>query len=138
MSARDFNIASYTKYLVEHKLMASRCDRCQIMFLPPRPLCPQCHSQEMSWQPLKGLGKVLGFTSIAIGPTAMVARGHGRDNPYVTALVQMEEGPSVTALLEGVNAGDLENARIGMPVEADFKEEGEGETKTVTLVFRPR
>ncbi len=137
MGAEEFSIAAYNRYLAEGKLMASLCHRCQVLFLPPRPLCPQCHCREMGWEELKGRGKVLGFTSIAIVPTAMAARGYGRDNPYVTAVVQMEEGPSVTALLEGVDPRAPESTWVGMPVVAEFKKGGQGEERKVTLVFKP-
>ena len=138
MGSEEFTIAGYNKYLAEHKLMASRCERCQILFLPPRPVCPQCHNREMSWQQLNGDGRVLGFTSIAIVPTTMTARGFGRDNPYMTAVVQMEEGPALAGMLQGVDAKDPESTKVGMPVVADYMEEGEGDAKQVTLVFRPR
>ncbi|MFQ5933440.1 MAG: Zn-ribbon domain-containing OB-fold protein, partial [Dehalococcoidia bacterium] len=68
MGADEFSIASYNSYLAEHKLMASKCDLCESLSLPPRAVCPQCHGREISWRPLQGEGKVLGFTSIAIVP----------------------------------------------------------------------
>ena len=137
MEDDDFTISSYQNHLASRKLTASRCESCKLLFLPPRPVCPQCHGRDMGWQELSGKGKVLGFTSITIVPTTMAARGYGRDNPYVTAVVQTDEGPGITAILEGVDAADPTATSIGMPVIADFKEETQGEETNVTLVFRP-
>ena len=92
----------------------------------------------MSWAELSGKGKVIGMTSVAIAPSAMVERGFGRDNPYVTAIVSLDDGPSIAARIEGVDANDLPGSvSIGMAVVADFLEETVDEEKRATLVFRP-
>ena len=39
----------------------------------------------------------------------------------------------VNSRYDGVRIED----RVGMPVVADFEEEGEGDERSVTLVFRP-
>ena len=40
-------------------------------------------------------------------------------------------------MLDGVDAADPDAVSIGMPVEASFKEEGEGEEARKSLVFHP-
>ena len=67
----------------------------------------------------------------------MAAKGYGRDKPYLSAVVQTEEGPGITAMLEGFDAADPGAVSIGMPVMAAFKEEGEGEEAKKSLVFEP-
>ena len=132
MAEADFTVASYEGHLQERKLMASRCGDCDGLFLPPRPICPICHTRNMAWAELRGEGTVVGFTSIAVVPTAMAARGFGRDRPYLTGLVALKDGPNVAARIEA--AGDA--ASVGTPVRADFIEESDGDRKKVTLVFR--
>lgn len=143
----EFNLASYHKALRDHKLMASRCTQCNALFVPPRAICSNCHAQAMKWEQLQGEGKVLGFTAIAITPTAMVGKGFGRANPFVTALIELKEGPSITARLEGVDTRSVEkNVRVGMPVQAEFVLEetvrvgirGRASGRQVSLVFRPK
>ncbi len=145
--ADEFNIAAYHKALKERKLSASRCTQCNAVFLPPRAICSHCHAQAMTWIQLQGEGKVLGFTSIAITPTSMAYRGYGRTNPFVTALVELKEGPCISARLEGVDFRNLEKSvKVGMPVQADFLPEdtarvglrGRASGRQVTLVFRPK
>jgi uncharacterized OB-fold protein len=68
----------------------------------------------------------------------MAAKGYGRDKPYLTAIVALDEGPSTTARIEVDSTEDLEKSiHVGMAVRADFVEETEGEDMKVTLVFRP-
>ena len=118
MEQSDFTISSYNRHVSEGKLMASRCEKCDILYLPPRPVCPECHGTDMGWKELSGKGKVIGVTAITIVPTGMAAKGYGRDKPYLSAVVQTEEGPGITAMLEGFDAADPGAVSIGMPVMA--------------------
>ena len=93
MEQTDFTISTYKQNISEGKLVAGRCEKCDVLYLPPRPVCPQCHGTDMGWQELSGKGKVVGYTSITIVPTGMAAKGYGRDKPYWSAVVQTEEGP---------------------------------------------
>ena len=147
MGAEEFNVAAYHKSLAEHKLMASRCTQCNTLFLPPRPICSHCQNQEMTWAELQGEGKIIGFSSIAITSNAMAGKGFGRNNPHMSALVELKEGPSIAARLEGVDPKNPEESvRVGMPVQADFLMEetvrvglrGRASGRQVTLVFRPK
>ena len=139
MGAGNFSVAAYQEHVSQRKLMASRCGHCQALYLPPKPICSACHTQDMAWQELKGEGTIIGFTSIAIVPTAMAAKGFGRDKPYLTAIVSLAEGPTITARVEVSDSENLERSvEVGTPVRAYFPEETVGEEKSVTLVFRPR
>ncbi|MDP6403052.1 MAG: OB-fold domain-containing protein [SAR202 cluster bacterium] len=138
MADQAFTIAAYRKNVAERKIMASRCNLCDALHLPPRPICTNCHGRDLAWEELGGAGTILGFTSITISPTAMAAKGYGRDKPYLTAIVALDEGPSTTARIEVDSTEDLEKSiHVGMAVRADFVEETEGEDMKVTLVFRP-
>ena len=138
MGLENFSISSFQQYLRERRLMGSRCNDCGALYLPPRPICPACQTRKMSWAELGGKGTVIGFTSIAIVPADMAARGFGCDNPYVTAVVAMEEGTAITARIDLAGAADDERSvHVGMAMRADFQEEAFGEEKGVTLVFRP-
>ena len=129
MTSTDFSIEGYRQNVQDRKLRGSRCGNCQTIHLPPHPICVNCRSTNMSWEELSGKGSIVGLTSIAIGLPRMGALGFGRDNPYTTGVVALDEGPGITARIEG------EDAEVGALVEADFIEEGDGET-TVTLIFK--
>lgn len=144
MDSRPVTIESFDKFLAEKKLMGSRCKGCGAIWLPPRPICLQCHSDELEWVELKGKGKIVAFTVIGVGPMPMVWEGYGRDNPYCAGVVELEEGPRVSAQIMGVDVAHPENIRIGTPVIADFTErrtwhliEEVAKTRKSYLVFRP-
>jgi uncharacterized OB-fold protein len=134
----EFTLFAYQNGLSERRITASRCEGCGALYLPPRPLCPTCQTQNMSWTELSGEGTVIGSSSIAIVPSAMAAKGFGRDRPYIAGVVLLKEGPSVTARIE-LPDGEASDPTVdvGTRVKADFLEETDGDRRGVTLVFRP-
>jgi uncharacterized OB-fold protein len=133
---RPFTAASFNQFLSENKLMGSRCPHCQEIFLPPRAICPKCHSNQMEWVEMSGKGKLAAFTSIYIGPTFMNEAGFGKDNPYITGIVELEEGVKISALVLGLDARHPESIQIGIPLKVEFTEQGEGEARRAVLAFR--
>jgi uncharacterized OB-fold protein len=83
-------------------------------------------------------GKLAAFTSIYVGPSAMVAAGHDRNNPYVTGIVELPGGAKISARILGVDAKNPSIEWIGRPVAAKFVEQGEGDAKGVALAFEAR
>jgi hypothetical protein len=137
MAEREFTSTSFSQFLNEKKIMGSKCKKCGAVFLPPRPLCTKCHSREMEWVEMKGKGKLAAFTTIAVAPTFMVQEGYGRDNPYCCGIVELEEGPKISAFILGVDARNPEQIQIGTPLSVEFVEKGEGESKKTYLAFKP-
>jgi uncharacterized protein len=133
---RPFTAASFYQYMNEKKLMAARCGDCGGVYLPPRAICPRCHSERLEWLETSGKGKLAAFTAIGVGPTFMVQAGFGRDNPYVTGIVEMEEGVKISARILGVDAHKPESIQIGTPVTVAFVEQGEGEASKTYLAFQ--
>jgi uncharacterized OB-fold protein len=136
MSEETFTSAAFYRFLEEHKLMACRCRACGTLHLPPRPICTNCHGEEIEWIETSGQGTLRAFTTIHVAPTAMVEAGHGRDNPYCVGIVQLTEGPSISAQIVGVDATRPEDIVIGQPVQVVFIERGEGEEQHTYLAFR--
>jgi uncharacterized OB-fold protein len=136
MEQRLFNDISYERFLSEGKLMGSKCRKCGALFLPPRPLCVQCYSTEMEWVQMKGRGKLVAFTCIAVGPPDMMREGYNRKNPYVCGVVELEEGVKVVARIQGVNGAQPETIKVGMPLQVEFLQRKEDNAKSV-LAFRP-
>jgi uncharacterized OB-fold protein len=132
---RPFTAASFNQYLAEHRLMGMRCPACDATYLPPRAICPQCHGDTLAWVELSGRGKLAAFTSIYVGPSAMVAEGYDRNNPYVSGIVETEEGAKISARIVGVDARRPDIAWIGTPLTVTFLDRGEGEQKSAVLAF---
>lgn len=143
MSEMPFTAASFDKFCSERKVMASRCKKCATIWLPPRPLCIKCKSDEMEWVELKGKGKLVSFTVIGVGPRTMIDEGYDRDHPYCSGVVELEEGPRISTQILEVDVNHPENIKIGTPLTADFIERGSyslvpaiANTRKSYLVFR--
>ncbi|MBI9045650.1 MAG: Zn-ribbon domain-containing OB-fold protein [Anaerolineaceae bacterium] len=136
MSERAFTSHSFNQFLSEGQLMGTRCKSCGSLFLPPRPVCKDCHSIDMEWEALAGKGKLAAYSIINIAPTAMLEAGYGRDNPYCAAIVELEEGPSISAQILGVDAKQPESIKLGIPLELDLVVRGEGENARTFLAFK--
>ena len=118
--------------------MGSRCSHCEALYVPPRPLCSKCYMADMEWQELSGEGKLTGFTAIAIAPGFMAKQGFGRQKPYLTGVVQLAEGPSVSGRIEGMDPSTPEKVAIGTEVKAMFlKNPDLAEGHLVMLGFKP-
>jgi len=135
MSERPFTGQAFYQYLGEQKLMGSRCKSCGALYAPPRPLCPACYGNDMDWEQLGGKGKLIAFTTVNIAPTAMIEAGYGRNNPYCTGIVQLDEGPAVSAQIIGVDPAAPEQIAVGTPLQVAFVRRGEGENKRTYLAF---
>ena len=92
----------------------------------------------MEWTELLGRGTLTAYTVIAVGPTFMVEEGYDRKNHYCSGIVQLEEGPKMSARITGVAIKKPETIKIGTPLEVDFLESGEGESKKTFLAFKKR
>jgi uncharacterized OB-fold protein len=87
--------------------------------LPPRVVCPDCGSSDLSKERLPPTGTVETFTVVHVGAPEFAA-----DVPYVTAIAAF--GPvRLTGLLRGVEAAD-EAIPIGLEVEAGVETREDG------------
>ena len=124
---RTFTQTSFQAYLSEHQLMGSRCGSCNTLHLPPRPMCPDCYGESMTWEAVEGDGEIAAYTTVYIGPSAMIAAGYGRDNPYASAVVKLAAGPSISGQVVGVDPADTDKLAVGTQVKIAFIER-EGKT----------
>jgi hypothetical protein len=111
---------SFEQFLAEKRLMGSQCASCSKIWVPPRPLCPDCHKNDMQWVEMAGTGTLAAFTSISICPPWMAQLGFGRENPYCTGVVRLDEGPRIVARIDGVDARHPERIDIGLPLAIRF------------------
>ena len=135
-TTRPFSAASFEQYLSEHQLMVVRCTQCNANFVPPRAICLRCHSDQMEWAAASGKGSLAAFTVIYSGPTFMVEQGFDRKSPYISGIVALEEGTSVSARITGIDPLHPEAIQIGTSLTVEFVEFGEGEAKKAYLAFK--
>lgn len=135
LNATAFNGTAYYGFLKEHRLMGSRCSKCGAVYAPPRPLCATCPDADLEWVELSGEGTLASYSVISIAPTAMIEAGYGRDNPYCSGVVQLAEGPRISAQILGVDVAHPETIAVGAPAKVAFIERGEGDTRKTFLAF---
>jgi uncharacterized OB-fold protein len=106
----------------EGKLMMQRCKDCQSWVWCPRPICVDCNSDKLEWTSLSGRGKIFSFTVIR-EVVGRELRGFASDIPYVTAWIDLDEGPRICSNVIGC---PIESVKIGMDVQVAFEDTGEG------------
>lgn len=110
----------------ERRLLLQQCSRCRRYQHYPRLLCRHCHSRDLSWQDASGKGSIYSFSVVYRSPG-----GFSDDVPYVTAVVELDEG---ARMFSRIIACDPEKVEIGMRVEASY----ERQTDELTFVmFKP-
>lgn len=84
-------------------LHLQRCRDCGAYQHPPRHRCPACGSAVLEWVPSEGRGTLYSWavTHRAYDP------GWADQLPYVTGVVELEEGVRLVGALEGVDPADL-------------------------------
>ncbi len=92
-----------------YSLIGEVCPACDKHIFPPRDVCPHCDQPAGPAHKFNGTGMVFSYTTLFQPPA-----GFERQAPYVVALVQLDEGPMLTAQLTDVEADEVE---IGMKVE---------------------
>jgi uncharacterized OB-fold protein len=120
----------FWRAVAEHRLTCAQCTSCGAFRMPPSAFCPRCHAQEVAWPELSGRGTVFSFTVARHALTPDLADYL----PYVVAVVDIEGAPGAR-LISNIIDIDVEDVRIGMPVEVVW-EDVEGSAATLYR-FRP-
>jgi len=121
----DFN-SPFWDGLKEGLFQTTRCLDCRSINFPPRSLCPSCFSDRYEWFRLSGNGTIYSYTEHHIVPRAYID-----EVPYVTAMIDLEEGPRLLARIKGASYDEL---HIGQKVEVGFGPLNEG---IFTYFFSP-
>jgi uncharacterized OB-fold protein len=95
----------------EGRLVAQKCVACGRLQHPPRPMCPTCHSLEMTTVDLAGTGSIYSFAILHHPQHPAFAY------PLVAVLVDLDEGIRILSNLVDIDPRDV---RIGLPVEVRF------------------
>ena len=109
----------------EHRLLIQRCGGCGTLRHPPRPMCPHCRSLE--WDAVEASGRGTVFSCVIPHHPPLP----GFDEPYVVALVDLEEGTRLVTNIVGVAPPDV---TVGMKVRVQY---GEFDDGVVLPLFGP-
>ena len=91
-----------------------RCDECGFLVHPPSPICPECLCKQLTPTAVSGRATVATFT---VNHQPWIP---GYDPPYVIALIEIDEQPSVR-LMTNVVGCPPDDVRIGMRVQVTFE-----------------
>lgn len=107
------------------ELVAQKCPSCEVLWHPPRPMCPTCHTTDKEVQKLSGKGTVMSWVRQE-RPAAFFFP----ESP-IAVLVELEEGIRLVSNVVGVEAEDM---TFGLKVQVDFEKTQGGKS---VPVFRP-
>ncbi|MFQ5410457.1 MAG: Zn-ribbon domain-containing OB-fold protein [Anaerolineales bacterium] len=102
----------------ERRLLGLRCPECRHTYLPPRPVCGNCHVALREWVEVQDIGTVVAFTTVHL-PILDPATGEPRPTPYGMALIQLDGAN--TTLNHFLAENDLTKLRIGIRVRAVWR-----------------
>jgi uncharacterized OB-fold protein len=102
----------------QRKLVIQRCQRCRFYYHPPVGVCLECHSSQLSFEPVSGNGRVKGYSITRHGARHPAFEAL---QPYAVALVELEEQEGLY-MLSNIPNVSLERIRVGLPVSVDFEE----------------
>ncbi len=115
-----------------YALVGEVCPHCAAKIFPPRDICPECGDEAKDDYQFSGRGEVYSYTTLYNAPA-----GYEEQAPYTVALVQLEEGPLVTAQLTDI---DVKEPEVGMPVEMVTRKLGSEGDRGILIYgykFRP-
>ena len=100
----------------QHKMVVPKCDACGDWNWIPYPACRTCLSERQTWTEVSGRGTLMTYSIVHRGPPAF-----GKD-PYVTALVELEERPRSIVMLGNIVDMPFDQIKIGMPMKIVFED----------------
>jgi uncharacterized OB-fold protein len=108
----------YWQAAARGELAILRCRACGRFVHPPRTPCPVCRSTDLAPERMSGRGTIHTFT-ISHHPAS------GRPSPFALVLVELDEQEGLRVLAE-LRGCALDEVRVGMPVDVEFEDAGEG------------
>lgn len=106
--------------LLRQTLEALRCDECGRRYLPPRPLCGNCHRRLEHWVPVADQGQLVAWTVVHL-PIRDGRTGQLRPSPYGMGLIRLDGAD--TTLNHFLRVDDATRLSIGMRVRAVWRSE---------------
>lgn len=100
--------------LCEGVLRIKRCGSCGRHHHYPRPFCPHCWSEDVSWVDASGDATLYSYSTVYVNDLPPF----GPEVPYVAAVVDLAEGPRMMTRLVDCAKDDI---RIGMALRVRYE-----------------
>ena len=115
--------ATTSRFFIEirdnRKIMGIRCPQCDVIFVPPRTTCGRCFSQLHEWVEVGNQGTLETYTQVRYTTPVQPAAA-----PFYYGIIKLDGADTGLAHIVGDLKG--QEPRIGMRVQAVFKEERKG------------
>ena len=115
-----------------YRLQGTQCESCGDLQFPPVLICSKCKSRDLNTFLFSGKGSVYSFSTVYYPLTHFKMFV-----PYIVALINLEEGPRITAQLTDVSPNEVEIEMLVEMVVRKISEEGERGVIQYGYKFRP-
>ncbi len=125
----EFGVEPYWEACNREELVMQRCSGCGRFRWLPAPICSECGSNEASWEPLAGRGRITTWTVVThpVHPAAVDRV------PYVVAEVELEEQPGLR-MIAGLVGIEPDAVAMDLAVAVEFETHPSGQKLPM---FRP-
>lgn len=98
-----------------NKIMGVRCPKCSKVFVPPKMICFKCFEKMEEWVEVGNQGIIKGFTVISHSTPVLPLKP-----PFAYGIITLDGAD--TDFVHIINESDPKKLKVGMRVEAVFKE----------------
>ena len=119
----------FTELKDSKRIMGARCRKCSRVLVPPRIFCEECFVDDMEWVEVEPRG-----TLVTFGDSYFSTDGKRLKEPWILGIVKLNGSDG--GLIHFIGEAKAEDLKIGMPMEAIFKEERDGNILDIKY-FRP-
>ncbi len=109
--------------LMEKRIEALRCGVCLRRYLPPRPVCGNCHLELIEWVPVADEGWLEAWTVMQV-PMLDARIGRMREAPYGMGLIRLDGAD--TTINHYLAESDPARLAIGLRVRAVWRPQARG------------
>ncbi len=113
----------------EKKILGTKCDRCEKVYVPPRKNCPHCFSENKEWVETSNEGTLVSYT-VARRQLASIPE----KTPVIFGLIKPDGAD--TALLHYLGEVEPGDVKIGMRLTPKFENERNGTIRDIAY-FKP-
>jgi len=106
--------SSWRRIPERYGLKGTTCTTCGANFFPSRHICPKCRRKgKIEKKSYSGKGKIYSYTQVNVPP-----EGFELEAPYMLAIIELAEGPRLTAQVVDCTEKDVS---MGSPVRMVFR-----------------
>jgi uncharacterized OB-fold protein len=99
----------------ERRLLIKRCADCGAAHFYPRPFCPRCWCEQVSWEDASGAATLYTYSTVHVNDLPPFPERV----PYVAAIVELVEGPR---MMTNVVDCEPERIEVGMSLQVTYRD----------------